>query len=255
MMKGKSKENQTSLAKKEPSHLVAPNEEVIGQENIESQDIIIPRIRLFQPISTEVVENTAKAGTLRNSLTNEDSSELEVLIFYFFKSRVLFNRSMPGHSGDKGIACMSTDGKRSLDHKKCDECGASMWETISTEQRKEGKKPTGPECDTVYNFPCLIVNSKNQDIPVSLSLRRTSANQAKQLISLVKLSRMQWWSMVFSVKSKLNKGDKGSFYTFEVKAKRKATDEEVQKARIYYDGIIGRNIKVEEDQKDDYRHE
>lgn len=248
------KEKERGLSKQEGALPALNNGElIVGQENVETEDIVIPRVRLLQPISPEVVDRKGNAGDFINSMTGETLKEMDILIFWYLKSRLLFNRALPG-GNNEGIACRSVDGKVSLDGKKCGGCPATMWDTLTEEQRRQGQKSRGPECDTVHNFPCLILNSNTPELPISLSLRRTSANQAKQLISLVKLSRINWWNTIFRVTSKLTRNDRGAFYVYEVKTARPATEDERKKGEMFYRGLAtGRKLVVHEEEKDDFR--
>ena len=252
-MKGK-----TSLNR--PTGIIKPNKQelgltipkvsvpLIGQENIEAEDIIMPRIRLIQPISQECIRREAPAGVFKNSITGEIFENLEVLIFHFTKARVLFNRALdPGTP--EGIACMSFDGKTSSGEKKCIDCEYISW----AKDEKDSLKRKAPPCDAVYNFPCIVINSADRKMPAILSFRRTSTGQAKQLLSTIKLAQIQWWTMIYSVTTELTEGPKGSYYIFKIKPKRQATPEEQKIAEAFYKNYSGKQIKTEYDQKDDFR--
>lgn len=69
-----------------------------GNENVTADDIAIPRIKLLQKMSPEVDEtspkfmDTAKAGMLLNSVTNETSDELFVINMFFESGVTVFKQ-------------------------------------------------------------------------------------------------------------------------------------------------------------------
>lgn len=253
MLPKKREEALTTQTNKAP--LARIPEGPIGQENIEPEDLVIPRIRLLQPLSKEVVERKSEAGHFAISITGEILPKLQILFFYHTKSRVCFARAIDKAAGE-GVACISMDAKLGSRGENCAECALSMWDdTVKVADRVKGQKTSGPECNLCFNYPCFVLNSQNPDMPVALSVMRTSLKIGREINSFIRLCRAQWWTKVFEVYSELRKGEKGSYYVFAYKELRKATEEEQGKAFSMYQGLIGKRVVVPQDQSDGFEHQ
>ena len=158
------KKNSTAVVKKTSELPSMDCGSAKGFENVEQDDILIPRVKLLQALSPEVEEGDLKAGTFVNSLTSEALPyPLEFVPIFFFKSRIKW---FPREDGG-GIECRSANSREpnqgALFAPTCKECEFSQW--------TEESEP--PECDLIFNFPSLLTEHESE-LPISLSFSKTS---------------------------------------------------------------------------------
>jgi len=90
---------------------------------------------------------------------------------------------------------------------------------------------SGPPISTTYNFTGYVLSEDDDPCPVRLSLMRTSAPMAQKWATILNaILRGRYWDSVFTLTTDQTKGDKGSYYTINVKQGRKPTPEERQRA-------------------------
>jgi hypothetical protein len=125
-----------------PSTDVLP---VVGDENVNPEDMVLPSIKLLQGMSKEVAEGTvegAQPGKFFNTGTGEVIvGPLRVLVVHHSRSNAMFPKE-----GDPRYAdlekCISRDGIEGDTYGDCDECG----------RNKFGKDQKKPLCSASHNF-------------------------------------------------------------------------------------------------------
>lgn len=204
-----------------------PKERV--DRGIDSEDIVVPRIKLLQPTSAEVTDQVAHAGAFLNSVTNEVlPEELHVLIFTHFKSRVYFAKPEDGG----GVKCISPDGIEGSEYGVCANCNFRLW--------KEG---TPPACALVHNYPAYVLNAgeiKGEPLPIALSLMKTSSKEARKLNTAVEVGGGNWFDAVYVVRSEKQTNDKGTFFVYRIEKLRAASDDERKLGYWAYSRFKGR---------------
>jgi len=200
--------------------------EQVGQERVRPEDLQVPRLRLLQGLSQEVAEGKNRAGELIHSITGKDyKPPLEVLLFYYAPSRVMFGEDM-----GEGLQCQSRDaieGGFGL----CADCSFGKW------TRDEDGSPKAPKCSLVHNFPCFIIEElkgvkSEKDLGkclISISLMKSSAQVANKLLTRINLSGDQWWDKIYKIDVASKTNEKGTFNIFKAIEPVKDASEELRK--------------------------
>jgi len=175
-----------------------------GMEDVDNEDLIIPRAKLLQPLSPELQEYPElRAGMIINSLTKEVLPSEFSPVFYF-KSFIRFNprdKKMPGFDSNF-------------------EPGALMWQTRDVNDPRVAEQCTfGPNGEhplalTTLNFFSLPI--PNSGMPVIISFSKTSYKAGKNLLSLAKLRGGDLFSRKYKLSVKQETNDKGTYYVLVV---------------------------------------
>lgn len=194
-------------------------------EEMETTDLLVPKIYHQQAMSKFVADGQARPGDFCDSLTGEvlakKEDKLEVIIFGAFKTMLI---------------------SRWNDHANKFELDRLV--TILPENAREmASKPLTEEINGVkyqnnlqYNFYCLLP-SRVKELPYVLSLGSTKTKAAKKLNTMLyKLNTLKkpGASVVFELSSVPEKNDKGSWFGLEIKAGRATSAEELLRAHAWY---------------------
>lgn len=205
---------------------------------IEKSDLLIPRCKLMQPLSPEVLERGMKPGSLVNSLLVEVLPPRVVPIFCF-KSYLRFNpRSQSDASFDSAY-----------------EPGALIWRSTDpddprvqaeTKFGEDGEKPLAMTC---LNFFSLFLSVP---MPIIVSFSKTSYRAGKQLLSLARFCGGDMWSRAYQLGSALQTNEKGSYYTLTVTTLGVSDEAERSQAEAWW-GMFSEKaaeLKVHEEEAD-----
>lgn len=200
-------------------------------ENVDRTDLMMPRLRVLQPMSQEVIGNEGRAGEFVNSLTGENyGTEIRVVISHFFKSRTMFEEQ------GKELKCWSPNAVNKYDDsRRCSECPHSSWE-----------EQVAPRCSIVYNFPSVLISEDGSISAVAnLTLMRSGIKAAKKLITQVNLSGGQWWDKMYRTRTLRVEGEKGTYFVLDFKPIGDTDD--ILKKRLYlmYQTVQGGKVEVE----------
>ena len=199
-----------------------------NQSEVDASEFIIPILKLGQPLTDEVTSGQASAGDFILGLTGEAfEAPLEFIVAGKGKGRF-----RPGRNGVRTLVAYDTPtvpwkedpnfGKPFSEHPDAEE---KFKERVDAGDQEWG---SGPPIQTTFNFTGYVVGS---DVPVRLSLRRTSAPAARKWTTLLDaVLRGRYWDQVFEIGSELQKNDKGTYYVLTVAPKRKTTPEEKKNA-------------------------
>lgn len=194
-------------------------------EDMETTDLLVPKIFHQQALSKFATDGVAKAGDFCDSLTGvvlaKRDEKLEVIIFGAFKT-LLVSKLEPGSGKYKY--------ERTI--------------TVVPENAREiASKPFMEEVDgesyrnnLTYNFYCLVPALINE-LPYVLSLGSTKTRAAKKINTMLyKLSQLKrpGASVVFQLSSVPEKNEQGSWFGLEVAQGRNATPEELLRAHAWY---------------------
>lgn len=163
--------------------------------DLESDDVMIPRLRLMQGLSTEVQDGSASPGQwVLSGYEPKDSVTFVPLLF-------ARNRTLRDDEG--GILCRSRDAKIGEGEPGgvCDECIMNKW--IDNEKGPN----TPPKCAFSYVYVGYV---EEFDSVALVEFRRTSINAGKMLNTV----SAQRGLGNFAVKLKTSKqtGKRGTFY-------------------------------------------
>lgn len=187
---------------------------------IDKSDLIIPRAKLLQPLSPEVLESGGKPGTIINSLLTNVLPPRVVPIFAF-KSYIRFN------ARDKGAAGFDA----------AYEPGALIWRSTDPEDPRvqeetkfgeDGEKPLAMTCLNFFSlFPRV-------PMPIVLSFSKTSYKAGKQLLSLARFCGGDMWSRAYQIGSALQTNEKGTYYIFTVTTIGDSDEQERSQAEAWW---------------------
>lgn len=207
-----------------------------GFDSVEKDDIKMPRLSILQGLSEVVIEGNAKMGQIGNSLTKEVYGDsVDIIPLFMFKTRAQFDieRGLVMMSRDNETVTMAIDEFAEHLNRPVNEVPGSEW---------NGDQP--PTFSVVYNFPVLLVDKLNQ-FPVSLSLMRTATKVAKEFLSMARFSGEDMFARVYTLKSEIVKGDKGTYALPVVNFNRRCTDEEYEIAKKFFDMLYNRKKDID----------
>jgi len=187
---------------------ISPDE--TGLDEINQDEIGVPRLSLMQPVSDLVSEGKAKPGTFRLNLVDEyEADSLDVMIVTITKGRAYFE--------DKEIKCRSFDqvtSDRKLSSRvqdKCEGCPLTAW----TED--EGGVTLPPKCAATYNLFLVDITDPESDsygtpfwFTVSKGAIKPFKAQALSKIYVRKPRIAYAWKIRLSCS--MEKGVKGNYY-------------------------------------------
>jgi hypothetical protein len=161
-----------------------------GDAEFDSGDIMFPRLRLMQGLSTEVQEGTASPGQWVLS-GYEPVEEVTIVPMLFARNRDL-------RDDEGAVLCRSRDALVGEGEPggNCAECPLSMW-----------NEKIPPACSFSYVYAVYV---KEFSTPAIVSFKRTSINAGKTLNTIVAQRKLR----KFAVKLKASKqsGKRGTFY-------------------------------------------
>lgn len=194
---------------------------------IDRKDLVLPMLKLAQGLTAEVSEGKARAGQFVNSLTGEAlDGPVDIVIVDYVKGRFF----SPKNAGT--FVAFDTDvvpdnwppefaGQHFSDLPEAEEQYAERA------NRGDIEWGSGPPIRTTYNYVGFPVD--DPELPVRVSLQRTSRNAARKLNTLLDTSPTPW-GRVFVLRSVEQQNENGKFYVFDVDRGRKATDDERSQA-------------------------
>ena len=209
-----------------------------GTEEESTEDLVMPRLRLLQSVSTEVEEGTSSLGKIRHSLSGEEWDKLQIIPLFLRKSRICFDVD-----NVKGAPkCFAPDAIKNRSGERClEECPFNeAWKWNDNEP---------PQCDLVRSFPSLILKdgklTKGMDF-ASAAFVKSSTPVATTLIYLRQKSGEPYWNYVYELSSEKKKFAKGSAYIFNLRQVRETTIKEREIAKNIYSSIKGKPVAEEE---------
>lgn len=218
-----------------------------GMELVQRDDILLPRVKLLQQMSPEVVEKKNEAGIMINSVTGESlGKELSFIPVFHFKSRMLFS----GRGKDAQIVCSSPDGVTPnsqmgpSEAPTCAECLKAQW---PDPKKTKGEKAEGPECVQFYNFPILILSPEAEPLPAGLSMAKTKIKVGKKLLTLARHAgpNLDLFALRFRLLVVTEQSPEGPYFNFDVQGAGFATEKEYRYAEKFYEVLKGTTITVD----------
>ena len=214
-----------------------------GFDEVEREDLKIPRLAILQGLSQIVVEGKARMGQMANSLTKEIFDEMvEFIPLFMFKTRAQFEkgRGLVMLSRDNTIVTMAIDEFAEYLNKPIEEVPGAAW---------DGNEP--PTFNLVYNFPVLLVGRLNE-FPISISLMKTSAKAAKDLLSMARFSGEDMFARVYTIRTKVENNEKGTYAIPIIEFSRRAEDEEYAIAKKCFDEWYRRKKDISVDLEEEH---
>jgi hypothetical protein len=240
----KEKKPETEVAIKQDNAPVAVSAEAAAGnwgviEDLETTDLLVPKIYHQQGLSKFVSDGKAKAGDFCDSLTGEvlgkREDPLEVIVFGSYKSMVVKKYDLMSNSFKLHEVITITP-----------ENAKAMAEMPPTEETDEGKFQRSLQ----YNLYCLLP-SRITELPFVLSLGSTKTKAARKINTMIfKLSQLKrpGASVVFELSSVQEKNEKGSWYGLEVNQGRDSTPEELMRAYAWHQKSKSQKFVVVEEE-------
>ena len=178
--------------------------------DIGADEIALPLIKLTQALSKEVKDRKAEAGQFVNSVTGRNYGDsFDFVVSGRFKGRFLSEE-------DSGRVFVAADTDVVPDNWPEKYRGQRFSELIDAEEQyreavNDGEIPwgSGPPISTTHNFVGYIAGETN--VPIRISLMRSSAPAATVINTLLKLFA-QPWSNTVKLTAKADKDSKGRDY-------------------------------------------
>lgn len=207
-----------------------------GAEEISNEDIIIPKIMLMQPMSELVTDGIASIGEFRDSLNKDkkigdSKTPVSIIVFGSFKTWVEFK------DGEYLTTKPMTPENSGLPQEEIVEEGAVITR------------------DRVMNFYCLRPEDieAGEAFPYVLACRRTSYGAGKKIATHLKklqMFRKPAAAKVFSLSSRKETNDKGTFFVMDIDVKGDSTNEQVKAAYIWHQALNSQRDGVKIDDGD-----
>jgi hypothetical protein len=194
----------------------------------QSEDLVLPILKLTQQLSKEVTDEVANSGEFVNSLTGDNyGSDVELIIVAYFKGRFFAPKGEDQTYVARGEVAPSN---------WPDEYSGRRFDEIedAEEQHKARANAEGgvwepPLIQTTHNYIGLLPDAP--DLPVRLSLKSSSTQAHRKIATLLRFAPGgRPWATVFKLRAvKRSKGNQ-SFYVVEAERGRETTPEEQQLA-------------------------
>jgi hypothetical protein len=160
----------------------------------DTDDVIIPRVKVIQTLSPERKEKEAEEGDIINSLTKERLNEKVFVPVFKFNNNINWRDRSDGG----GILCIARDGKNGEasdgTHLICAACRKNEFDNS-----KQGREAI-PVCTKYINFFGFFAGEK---MPIILSFAKTNFKEGKKLYSLAKVSMQNMWNYGYTLTEKL----------------------------------------------------
>ena len=237
------------MAEKKEMALVEKREESLstnilatgrGFDEMDSSDLIVPYVKIMQPLSPEVQDDDIKAkqGDLLNSLSQFNyGTSIKFIPLMFRKRRIKWISRDDGG----GMECASLNGlvpdTGELHAEECRLCKYSQW--INNEP---------PVCDLIYGFPSIVLDTKQENKLVIVSFARTSFGAGKKLINQMRFAGGDMFGRPYEIATKKEKNDKGTFFILTAKPAGELVDKEFAEAESYYNMLQNVAVKYHEEE-------
>ena len=190
---------------------LVPAGDIVGYDNVEPEDLVLPVIKCLQGMSPEVMQEAhpdARPGRFFLTSTREAfAGPLRVLVVHHHRSRALFPDSKNPRTASLKV-CLSSDALKGTVYGYCSDCEYAEW----------GEDRSPPPCSLSHNFVIATANG-----PALLRFNRTSFKAGKEFASSCMLSvpRKNLWYHPAELRSvvattKLPNGQEATYYRMSI---------------------------------------
>lgn len=214
------------------------NEPVLGFEDANNEDLVIPRVKVINALSPERQDGLASEGAIINSLTKEEITAEH----RFIPLKVAYsNIAWVPRSEGEGIECRAAAGKIGVNNLTGQTLVCSSCRRNEFDNTKQGKA-SQPTCTKYINFLGFF---EHDMMPVVLSFSRTNYNEGKKLLSIAKSLRDNMFNHAYSITSKLQTKDKNKWYNITTALVGDTTPEMREFAKSIYYSLDGMDYKLD----------
>lgn len=203
-----------------------------GKKNIDSGDMVIPRVALTQSLSEAVEEGKVAPGHFWHNLLEEDlGTELDIVVVHHSKRYVLWS---PRHMGG-GILARASDGKNwdaqfvgekftvkpSKDRPRYE----VTWEIDSPEVGRDvglgawgtsdPAEPDSPPAATLTHVLVCFVPDRPEIGLFTILLQRTAERVGKDLLTKINLDKAPIYGQVYTVTAKTDNSASGDYFNYK----------------------------------------
>lgn len=208
------------------------------EEETQKEDLIIPRAKLLQALSPEVVERPKdyQPGMIINSLTKTILPS-EFIPIFKFTNWIRFN---PRNPKDPAFNNQF-------------EPGAIIWRSNDPYDMKvisEGAFGANGERPLASKFINFFSYFPGLPMPIIVSFANTSFKAGKQLISLAKFSGGDMFSRKYKLNSKQSKNALGTFFVLNVEPGEAVSGDDYKHAESLWEEFHQKDIQVHEESEE-----
>lgn len=237
-----SEDEKKDVVKKDPTppaRISGEGGQAEGFDDVDREDYKMPRLAVLQGLSEIVTSGDGKMGDIANSITKEVyGNEVEIIPLFLFKTRAQFEIG-------RGLVMLSLDNKTVTFG--TGEFAAFAGQAVEDVPGVEWTDDGPPKFGLVYNFPCLLAGERMNEFPACMSLMRTATKTAKDFISMSRFSGEDMRARVYTLKTVIEKNDKGTFAVPKITFKRRCTDEEYAVASKWFGELYKKKSNISVD--------
>jgi hypothetical protein len=218
-----------------PSFLQEFKGQRMGSEDMERNDITLPRLALCQSLTPQKKKTNPnyipelEDGMFFNTVTGEIYGEsLEVVPLFFGKSRIFFEDINKGG----GMKCQSLNAKNGgkLHPDSCESCPHAQWEE---------NKPT---CGLYYNYVSLVYPRMEL---IVVSMKSTALKVARSWNSMIRLTNLPMFAKVYNISSAEETKNQNTYSQFKIAPKKYVDQEFFAAAKTFFEDLHEKNIEVD----------
>jgi hypothetical protein len=204
-----------------------------GNENVESEDVQIPRISVLQALSPQIKKSDpayidgAEQGTIFNVLTGELHTDgIKFIPVYFEKDHLVW---------------------------KTRKSGGGLVARCANAQEAEGLASTDETYEYVPspNHVCILLKDGEPDCEVSIPMATSKQKVSRRLNSLIRLNQGDRFSRVYHLIAVEDESPSGEYWNFAVENEGFPSESGYLAAEKLYDSISSGTKKVSTDYSDD----
>lgn len=181
-------------------------------DNIQSEDIVFPRMCLMQAMSGLVSAGEAKPGQIVLNIDGHHYSEpgeaVDFIPLFYWHSRIMF---APLDSGG-GVLCKAENGKLGIGNPggDCLSCQYKEWAS------SDSGKQVAPDCNRVHNFAVLCPNESGEHRVSILPLSKTSFRVGTTLLNRMRVLKGPSYAYCFRLSTAMADGAKYKYWTYSL---------------------------------------
>jgi hypothetical protein len=166
--------------------VIPPSEQELIQatqsEFGDDQDLVIPYLKVCQPLTKEVGENGIQAGDIINALTGENfGRSVEFVVGGFHKGRF-----QADDNTNKNLCVDPNVSPSGVPYPDDPDAEEQFRAAVQRGEKVWGK---GPPISTTYNF---VGFASGSEMPVKLSMMRAATKVAQKWLTMLRFSRAPW---------------------------------------------------------------